>query len=390
MSSLTRLLYRSYSTSISQSTTNPQFSIKKACDSLFKEKNLTKLVEKFKQSSEHYRFRTKHGVYQDTIRRLAHGKRYNKIEEVLELQKKYTDITHEGFANRIISLYGKSGMLDHAGNMFDEMPELKCERTVKSINTLLNAYVDCKKFGEVEKLFRELPGKLSVEPDEFSYTITIKALCELGSLDSARKLFNEMEKKGVKANVVTFNILLNAFYEAGRFLDGEKIWGRMEKKEVVPTIKSYNARLRGLVVAGKSSEAAKLFEDLKSMETKPDTFSYNVLIKGYCTDGKLDEAKKVYDELVNDPDNVENRWTYETLIPALCKKGEIDFALKLARKSILSNCFIHAASVQAVVDGLVKQSKMEDAEKFVKFAKSKSYGESKVKLPSKVESEAAI
>ncbi|RVW86406.1 Pentatricopeptide repeat-containing protein, mitochondrial [Vitis vinifera] len=44
-------------------------------------------------------------------------------------------------------------------------------------------------------VFSELPSKLSVEPDLVSYNIVIKGLCDMGSMDSAVGMLDEMEKK---------------------------------------------------------------------------------------------------------------------------------------------------------------------------------------------------
>ncbi|KAK1396500.1 hypothetical protein POM88_006363 [Heracleum sosnowskyi] len=48
------------------------------------------------------------------------------MEDILEFQKQFEDITNERFMVRLISLYGKAGMFDNARKVFDEMPELKC------------------------------------------------------------------------------------------------------------------------------------------------------------------------------------------------------------------------------------------------------------------------
>ncbi|XP_021719450.1 pentatricopeptide repeat-containing protein At3g13160, mitochondrial-like [Chenopodium quinoa] len=154
----------------------------------------------------------------------ANTKSFSLIEEILEDQKQYKDITDEGFTVRFICLYGKAGMFDHAHKLFDEMPELNCKRTVLSYNALLGTCVNSKNFDKVDGFFRELPGKLSIKPDVVSYNTVIKAFCEMGSLDSALSLLDEMEKEGLRPNLITFNILLDAFYRKLRFLDGDKLW----------------------------------------------------------------------------------------------------------------------------------------------------------------------
>ncbi|KAF5181994.1 Pentatricopeptide repeat-containing protein, partial [Thalictrum thalictroides] len=117
----------------------------------------------------------------------------------------------------------------------------------------------------------------------------------------------------------------------------------------------------------KISEAEKLLEELRTKEPKADIFSFNTLIKVYCNDGKFDDAKRLYDELLKDGLK-ENRWTYEALIPVLCEKGDFDFALELCKKSLGLSCYLSAGILQVVVDGLVKQSKVDDANQLVELA----------------------
>ncbi|KAA8519936.1 hypothetical protein F0562_014154 [Nyssa sinensis] len=382
MSSISRLLYRSFSSSLPiPSQTNTATSLGSLSNDLYKEHNLKKLVEKFKKFSESDRFRTKTGIYESTVRRLASAKRFRWIEEILEDQKKYRDISKEGFAVRLISLYGKSGMFDHASKVFDEMPKHECDRTVKSFNALLGACVYSKKFDKADGYFRELPEKLSIKPDVVSYNTLIKAFCEMGSLDSAVSMVDEMEKNGVDPDLITFNTLLDVFYGNNRFVDGEKIWSRMEKKNVVPDIRSYNAKLVGLVSEKKMSEAVKLVEDLGTKELKPDIFSYNALIRGYCEDGDIEEAKRWYGQVANSG-CASNKATFSMLVPFVCEKGDFDFAFLLCKKIFDVRCLVDVALLQLVVDGLVKESKIEEAKMLVELGKSNNYTRYNLKMSS--------
>ncbi|KAF9589568.1 hypothetical protein IFM89_025694 [Coptis chinensis] len=262
----------------------PNPSLKDLINIIAEEKNLTTLVENFKKFSERRRFRSQHLLYEKTINRLALAKQHSLVEQVLEHQKKFDNITKEGFAMRLISLYGKAGMFDHALKLFYELPELKCVRTVKSFNTLLYASIVSKKFDETEKLFREVSLKLSIEPDIHSYTFVIQAFVELGSFDSAVLMLDEMEKNGVKPGMITFNTLLSG-YNNGRFEDAEKIWARMEESGLVPDIYCYNAKLLAFVNAGKISEAVEIVEQLGNSREKPNRYTYNILIK--CERGEV-------------------------------------------------------------------------------------------------------
>ncbi|XP_034697097.1 pentatricopeptide repeat-containing protein At3g13160, mitochondrial-like [Vitis riparia] len=379
MSFLSRRLYRAFSTSTA-ATAQATGNLESVFKDIYRERNLKRLVQKFKKSSELDRFRTKTGIYEETVRRLASAKRFRWIEEILEEQKKYKDISREGFAVRLISLYGKSGMFDHAFKVFDEMPDQKCERSVLSFNALLGACVNSKKFDKVEGFFSELPSKLSVEPDLVSYNIVIKGLCDMGSMDSAVGMLDEMEKKSLEPDLITFNTLLNRYYTSGRFLDGEKIWGRMEKKNILPDIRSYNAKLVGLVSEKRMLEGIGLVEEMQTKGIKPDGYSFNALIKGFCNDGKVDEATNWYGKM-RENDCSPDKLTFATLVPLYCEKGYFDQAFELCREIFNRKCLVDEVLLQNAVDGLVKGGKVVEAKKLVQLGNSNSYRRYNLKIP---------
>ncbi|KAF9589588.1 hypothetical protein IFM89_025871 [Coptis chinensis] len=346
---------------------------------LSKQKNLTTLVE-----NEIGRFRFPHLVYEKTIARH---------------QNKFDDITEQGFAMRFISLYGKPGMFDHALKLFDELPE---RTAVKTYNALLNASVVSNKFDETQKLFREpslkkLPDFPSgndlitkrknilrpLSPHLPIYkphlTSTFSIFRRISAWENARSMLVD----GVEPSLITFNTLLNGFYRDGKFED-LAIWVRTEESGIVPDIISYNAKLQGFVNVGKISEAVELVEQLGNNVEKPNLFTYNVLIKWYGNNGNLDEAKSVYDNMLKS-DIVPDWFTFEALIPCVCEKGEFGLALKLCEKSIGSNCHVSAGMVQVVVDGLVKESKVEEVKGLMEIAQSKKCYHSKLKMPQEIE-----
>ncbi|KAG4195640.1 hypothetical protein ERO13_A06G121700v2 [Gossypium hirsutum] len=351
MSSLTRVLRRTFST-----TPNPQpHSVRKFSEDLYKERDLKRLP-----------LPRRSGIYEDIVRRLASAGRFQWIEEVLEDQKKYQDISKEGFAARLIHLYGKSGMFEQAYKVFDEMPN----RGLLSFNALMGACVNAKKFDKVNGFFKELPEKLSVEPDLVSYNTVIKAFCEMGSLDSARLMLDEMEKKGVQPDI----------FKNGRFDDGEKIWGKMVEKNVEPDIRSYNAKLLGFSTEKKMKEAVNLVEEMRSKGLKLDVFTFNYMIRGFVNEGKLEEAKEWYNQIGKN-ECAPDKLTFTMLVPFLCEKGDLSFAIELCKEIFGRKKLVDAALLQRVVDELVKASNIEDAKELVKLAKTNNFCRYKMKMP---------
>ncbi|XP_056686492.1 pentatricopeptide repeat-containing protein At1g55890, mitochondrial-like [Spinacia oleracea] len=349
---------------------------------LINEPNLIELAININQNAaKSAKFRGRHNIYDFSISRLAVAKRYNLIESIIDKHKHFEEISREGYALRLVTLYGKAGMFDHARKLFDELPELGCERTVKSLNVLLKAGVECKRFDEVFDVFRKVPAELSINCDVVSYNTFIHALCDTGRVDEGLLMIDEMNEKGLSPSVVTFNTLLRAFYREKGFEEGEMIWGMMDEYDVVRDIGSYNVKLQGLVDKGELEKAVSLFESLESEGLKRNVSSFNVFIKRYCDEGNVEEAKKYYNKLL-ESGVTPNEKTFPPLVPKLCGNGDLDLAFELCKKMFERQFVVDEALLQLVVNELVKGSKSEEAEELVERGKSNRFVQYNLVMPS--------
>ncbi|XP_073302050.1 uncharacterized protein [Primulina huaijiensis] len=377
MSALSSLLRRSFSTTASFQSP----SIKSLSEDLYKERDLKRLVQKFKRYSSSDRFRTKAGIYETTVRRLASAKRFRWIQEILEHQNEFKyDVSKENFNIRLIKLYGQAGMFDCAKKVFDEMPERNCERTVKSVNALLSACVSAGNYYEIEGIFKQMEMKWKVKPDVVSYNIVIKGFCEMGKLDRGLALFDDMlRKNGANPDLITFNTLLNRLYEDKRFDDGENMWKQMVKCNLIPNVRSYNARLVGLVNEKKLEEAGKLITDMGQNGIKPDFFTYAALIRGYCNEGNVKEVKNWYSEMAR-CDFVPDRALVGAVLSFACDRGDYDWCFELCNELFERKCLVDSGVLQKVVDSLLKVSRDTEAKKVVQMGKTNDYCLYKLKL----------
>ncbi|KAL9236681.1 hypothetical protein vseg_011319 [Gypsophila vaccaria] len=335
--------------------------------------DLDQFAAKFKQKAvESHRFRKRSNIYDFAIARLADANRHHLIEDILEAHKHFTEITNEGFVVRIICLYGNAGMFDHARNLFDEMPQLKCDRTVVSFNALLSAGVKSKRFCDVYDIFRDYPAKFSMNVDVVSYNTVIHAVCEMGTLVEAMSLLDEMKRRGLRPTVVTYNTLLHAFYKKRGLLGGERLWSMMEEDNVGRNTRSYNLTLEALVDQGQLSTAVILFDVLAGDGVEPNLDTFNVFIKGYCDQGNVDEAKKWYNALL-ESGHVPNRFTFAALVPELCRVGECELAFELSKRMFRRQFVVDKDLLQVVVNELVKKSMIEEAEELVELGKTNNF-----------------
>ncbi|KAH0455290.1 hypothetical protein IEQ34_015322 [Dendrobium chrysotoxum] len=357
----------------SDSPDSSQQPLRSIIKALFRENDLNQLISKFKRFSADRNFRSKPEVYEIIIRRLTAAGRLDAVNDIIEQHKSYEEeISHEGFAVRLISLYGLAGMPERAAALFQELPALGCPRTVFSFNAVLTAYTRSKVADRIAHLHNFLSSHdASIEPNRISYNILINALCERDLLDDALNTLDLMEEREIKPDLVTFNTLLNAFYSKGMILKADEIWQRMTENGIQPDVRSFNAKIRAFAWQGQILEAMEVLEELRRVGLEPDTLTFNALIKGYCRQGNLDEAKRIYKQMGKKgcfPD----RHTLRELIPKLCGGGEVDLALNICIKAIDNGFVVDVGIIQVMIDELAKGSLYDKAKKLVKLAKSKN------------------
>ncbi|CAH8381879.1 unnamed protein product [Eruca vesicaria subsp. sativa] len=101
------------------------------------ERDPAKLFNLFQANATNHLVFENHFAFEDTVSRLARARRFDFIEKLLENQKTLPQGRHEGFVVRIIMLYGKAGVTNHALDTFYNMDLYGCKRTVKSFNAAL-------------------------------------------------------------------------------------------------------------------------------------------------------------------------------------------------------------------------------------------------------------
>lgn len=344
------------------------------------ERDPDKLFHLFKANAHNKSVVENRFAFEDTVSRLAGARRFDYIEQLLEHQKTLPQGRREGFIVRIIMLYGKAGMIEHAVNTFSNMHLYGCKRTVKSFNAVLKVLSQARNLGAIHDLLSGVTEKYDIEIDTISVNIVVKAFCETGYLERAYLLTVEMRKLGLRPDVVTYTTLMSAFYKTGQCEIGNGLWNLMILKGCLPNIATYNVRIQYLVCKRYAWQANNLMMKMQKHGIEPDEVTYNLVIKGFCQDGHLEMAKKVYSALLG-KGYKPNIKIYQTLIHYMCNGREFRFAYEICKDSMKKNWFPNVDTVYKLLDGLKKQGQLHKANYILKLAgkrvpqySSKQYG----------------
>lgn len=83
---------------------------------------------------------------------------------------------------------------------------------MKTLNSLLFACNLAGEYGEMKRIFSEIPSKYGLERDLDTYNIVLKGFCNSGSSNEAFFILAEMERRSIKPNTTTFATVIAGFY----------------------------------------------------------------------------------------------------------------------------------------------------------------------------------
>ncbi|KAL5993485.1 hypothetical protein ACLOJK_014410 [Asimina triloba] len=304
-----------------------------------------------------------------TVKRLVRARRFSDIESIIEAHKKRLannpQIEPEPFISTLIRSYGRAGMLDRAINTFDEMDT---PRSAVSFNALLSACACSRGPHQTQALFSEVPRKYGIVPDELSYRILVKSVCDSSGPESAVSVLREMEEKKVEISKETYTTVLSAFYKAGEVEEAEKIWGRMQGG-VILDVAAYNAKMWWVAHHGKPEEVKRLMDEMAAAGLKPNIVSYNYLLICYGKNGMIKDAKEIFFKGLKGNGCVPNVTTFKTMVHYLCERGDLNAAATVCKKSIKRKKIPDFGTVKSLVVGLMKESKVEAAKELIDLVK---------------------
>ncbi|XP_047315324.1 pentatricopeptide repeat-containing protein At3g26630, chloroplastic-like [Impatiens glandulifera] len=182
----------------------------------------------------------------------------------------------------MISGLTSNGDLETAQQLFDEMPI----RNVVSWTTMINAYAKAGHPHKVFELFRRMQQE-NVKPNEFTLVGLLNASTKLGSLSLGRWVHDYTLKNKYPIGVFLGTALIDMYSKCGSLEDAKKVFDEMETKSIA----TWNAMITSLGVHSHGNEAIDLFLKLeKSNGIEPDEVTFVGILCACVRINDLDKA----------------------------------------------------------------------------------------------------
>ncbi|KAL0549551.1 hypothetical protein IC582_014036 [Cucumis melo] len=310
----------------------------------------------------HPAFSHNYDTYHAIIHRLSRARAFEPVESLLlELQDAGINCSEDLFIT-VIRSYGLAGRPKMALKTFLRIQTFGVRRSVRSLNTLLNALVQNNRFSLVHLLFKYSKSKFGVVPNVFTCNILIKALCKKNDVEGARKVFDEMPAMGMVPNVVTYTTILGGYVSRGDMVGAKRVFGELFDHGWLPDATTYTILMDGYIKKGRFTDAVKVMDEMEENGVEPNDVTYGVIILAYCKEEKSGEALNLLNDML-EKKYIPNSALCCKVIDVLCSEGRVKEACKLWEKLLKKNCTPDNAITSTLIHWLCKEGNIWEARK---------------------------
>lgn len=270
--------------------------------------------------------------------------------------------------NAVLNACANLGWSDKFCQLFDEMPENKCEPDVLTYNVMIKL---CARTERKELLVFVLERILEKGIPLCMTTLQslVASYIGFGDLDTAEEIVQAMregrldlckilrdsnmdvdvdEDEKEKDNDVFEKLLPNMKY-------GNDYVPPLLPKAFYPNTRMYTTLMKGYMKAGRIKDTVRMLEamrDQEDMDSHPDHVTYTTVVSALVNVGSMDKATQVLVEMSKAGIQA-NRVTYNVLLKGYCQQLQLDNARDIIKEMIDVGIEPDAVSYNTLIDGCI-------------------------------------
>ncbi|KAL8141451.1 hypothetical protein V2J09_014483 [Rumex salicifolius] len=255
-----------------------------------------------------------------------------KVGKLDEAQKVFSKMSEHGYSptehtyGSLIDKMFKDKRLDLALKVLSKMLEDFCAPNVVIYTEMIDGLCKVGKIEEAYKLMLMMNEK-GCRPNVVTYTAILDGYGKANKVDKCLELFSEMVQKGCSPNYVTYRVLIKHCCNVGFLDDAYCLLEEMKQTYWPMHISSYQKVIEGF--SRDFLTALDLIDVLSDNNDVPIAPVYQNLIDSFCKAGKLDRALELCREIPYISDSSALAQTYSLLIKSLCLASRVDQAFQL-------------------------------------------------------------
>lgn len=206
-----------------------------------------------------------------------------------------------------------------------------------------------------------------------TYSTLIKAYGRLGKVQLAWRIFDEASGGGKNAmSDQVYVQMVDVLACNGRHTEALSLLGDMRTAGPsaghVPSAQAvsiaYASVVRGFVQSRDCAKAVECYEEIRLHGIKVSLVTFNTLVDACCRVGDMESAARLYRDMLDaecQPDLI----TYSTLVKGYCVRGELDEAMELFALMQQKGIAFDAIVYNSLLDGCARAQKLQCCEELV-------------------------
>lgn len=191
------------------------------------------------------------------------------------------------------------GKFDEAFNCLKVMRSNGCFPGIKFFTTAVDLIVRKGDYVSAVAIWNMMVSEAGLVPNFSMYNAMIGLCCNVGSMDYALGMLDEMPLNGVFANSVTYNIILEGFIKHRKAREAEGFLKEMRKNEQLPTASNCAAAISLFFKEFNPSAAIDIWHCIMENHITPAEDSARELIAGLLDFGRFTEVMNRSEEMID-------------------------------------------------------------------------------------------
>ncbi|KAK7389321.1 hypothetical protein VNO78_24216 [Psophocarpus tetragonolobus] len=225
-------------------------------------------------------------------------------------------------ANSILDLYGKTGSINSAANLFKEMPN----KDIISWSSMVACYADNGAETNALDLFNEMIDK-RIEPNRVTVVSALRACASSSNLEEGMQIHKLAVNYGFELDITVSTALMDMYMKCFSPEKAIDLFNRMPKKDVV----SWAVLISGYAEIGMAHKSLGFFCNMLSKGNRPDAIALVKILAASSELGILQQAICLH-AFVTKSGFDNNEFIGASLIELYAKCSSIDNANKVFKE----------------------------------------------------------
>jgi len=219
-------------------------------------------------------------IYCSVLKGYSHHKRFERVwplyEEMKAASLQFSIVTY----NTLIDACSRSGDMCRIPLLLEEMSACNIVPNIITYSTIIKGYCQVGKIDNAFELLDEMQGTLGVVPDEVAYNTILDGCARFGMWARGMALFNKMQEAGVPPSNFTLCVLVKLANRCNRKEEAFQMTEELCKKYSIRlNTHVFNNLIHACTGVEDLRGGLQVLERMLSEKARPDSRTYKLLLK---------------------------------------------------------------------------------------------------------------